>query len=422
MAMFTKNVVIGDVHRVKRPGIGAVFVGKITIGDLAQALTDGDIKYAPKYQRGLKPSEDNVYHPDSLIDIHSDKLLIESKRAEAMAAKYLMALSGEGDRMLFNPDVIWNARREPNRPAADYDETNRRLTLHSTITVPDSAHRHFAYYLLKQWKTDSEAVPDEVVIAEDGETVDKDSLVRWLEKFNPDDADESAILVQVFNVPREMEGKLFDEYNVEGKKPSTSASIDMFSDKTASRRFVAELQKKCEIFGPSEVETRANTIAAASRKITTVSTLDVAIKPFNVKLRGLEKQKEAYADLIAFFCAFYTVWAEHSRHSCRRLPEKPVRICAKPPSRCRTSCSSRCSVSRSRSGRASTRPGRTGGSRPTGVTVWPDWPVMSRSTVSSAARSWLGTVRTPISRAIPVGTARFWSRSSTVMANRRGGA
>ncbi len=311
MAMFTKNVVIGDVHRVKRPGIGAVFVGKITIGDLAQALTDGDIKYAPKYQRGLKPSEDNVYHPDSLIDIHSDKLLIESKRAEAMAAKYLMALSGEGDRMLFNPDVIWNARREPNRPAADYDETNRRLTLHSTITVPDSAHRHFAYYLLKQWKTDSEAVPDEVVIAEDGETVDKDSLVRWLEKFNPDDADESAILVQVFNVPREMEGKLFDEYNVEGKKPSTSASIDMFSDKTASRRFVAELQKKCEIFGPSEVETRANTIAAASRKITTVSTLDVAIKPFNVKLRGLEKQKEAYADLIAFFCAFYTVWAEH---------------------------------------------------------------------------------------------------------------
>ena len=38
MAMFTKNVVIGDVHRVKRPGIGAVFVGKITIGDLAQAL------------------------------------------------------------------------------------------------------------------------------------------------------------------------------------------------------------------------------------------------------------------------------------------------------------------------------------------------------------------------------------------------
>lgn len=311
MAKFTKNVVIEDIHRVKRPGIGDVFVGRITVGDLADALAAGDVKYAPKYQRGMKLSEDNVYDPDSLVDIHSDKLLIETKRAEAMAAKYLIALSGEGTRMLFNPDVIWNARKDPNRPAADYDEKKRQLTLHSTITVPDSAHRHYAYYLLRQWKADSDAVPDEVVIAEDGEAIDKDSLVRWLQAFDPYDDEESAILVQVFNVPRDLEGKLFDEYNVEGKKPSTSASIDMFSDKTASRRFVAELQKKCEIFGPSEVETRANTIAAASRKITTVSTLDVAIKPFNAKLRGLEKHKETYADLIAFFCAFYTEWAVH---------------------------------------------------------------------------------------------------------------
>lgn len=311
MAKFTKNVVIDDIHRVKRPGIGEVYVGRITIGDLAEALAAGDVKYAPKYQRGLKPSEDNVYTADSLLDIHSDKLLIETKRAEAMAAKYLMALSGEGKRFLFNPDIIWNARKEPDRPAAEYHKPSRRLTLHSTITVPDSAHRHYAYYLLRLWKSDEDTIPDEVVVADDGDTVDKDSLVQWLEKFDPFDDEESSILVQVFNVSAQMEGMLFDEYNSEGKKPSTSASIDMFSDKTASRRFVAELQKKCEIFGPSEVETRANTIAAASRKITTISTLDVAIKPFNTKLRGLEKQKEAYADLISFFCAFYSEWAKH---------------------------------------------------------------------------------------------------------------
>lgn len=311
MAKFIKNVVIEDIHRVKRPGIGDVYTGRITVGDLADALTSGDVKYAPKYQRGFKPSEDNVYDPDTLVDIHSEKLLIETKRAEAMAAKYLIALSGEGTRFLFNPDVIWNARRDPNRPAADYDPRHRRLTLHSTITVPDSAHRHYAYYLLRQWKADSETVPDEVVIAEDGESVDKDSLVRWLEQFDPYSDEDSSIFVQVFNVPRDLEGKLFDEYNDEGKKPSTSASIDMFSDKTASRRFIAALQRTCEIFGPSEVETRANTIAAASRKITTVSTLDVAIKPFNTKLRGLEKHKEAYADLIAFFGAFFSEWARH---------------------------------------------------------------------------------------------------------------
>lgn len=311
MAKFTKNVVIEDVHRVKRPGIGPVYVGRITIGDLADALTGGDVKYAPKYQRGLKVSDDNIYDSETLVDIHSENLQIEVKRAEAMAAKYLIALSGEGSRMLFNPDIIWNARADPNRPAAEYDSKRKSLTLHSSITVPDSAHRHYAYYLLKLWHADHETVPDQIVIAEDGESVDSGDLIRWLEKFDPYDEEESSILVEVFNVARELEGKLFDEYNVEGKKPSTSASIDMFSDKTASRRFVAELQKRCAIFGPSEIETRANTIASASRKITTVSTLDVAIKPFSKKLLGLEKQKDAYSNLISFFCEFYNEWAKH---------------------------------------------------------------------------------------------------------------
>ncbi|QYC11438.1 DNA sulfur modification protein DndB [Brevundimonas nasdae] len=311
MAKFTKNVVIGEVHRVKRPFIGPVYVGRITIGDLADALIGGDVKYAPKYQRGLKGSDDNVYDSETLVDIHSDTLLIESKRAQAMAAKYLIALAGDGSRMLFNPDIIWNARLEPNRPPAEYDKGKRTLTLHSSITVPDSAHRHYAYYLLKQWSDNPDTVPDEVVIAEDGEAVDHDDLVKYLEGFDPYDDEESSVLVEIFNVPRDLEGKLFDEYNVEGKKPSNSASIDMFSDKTASRRFVAEMQKKCDIFGPSEIETRANTIAAGSRKITTVSTLDVAIKPFNKKLLGLEKQRDAYANLTSFFCEFYQEWAKH---------------------------------------------------------------------------------------------------------------
>lgn len=310
MAKFTKNVVIGDVHRIKRPGVGYVYVGRISIGDLADALADGDVKYAPKYQRGLKASDDNVYDSDTLVDIHSPTLLIETKRAEAMAAKYLIALSETGNRIFFNPDIIWNARNDPARPA-EFDPKKRELTIHSSITIPDSAHRHYAYYLLRQWSVDPDSVPAQVIIAEDGESVDQGELVEWLEKFAPYNEEESSVLVQVFNVASELEGKLFDEYNVEGKKPSTSASIDMFSDKTASRRFVAALQKRCSIFGPSEIETRANTIAAASRKITTVSTLDVAIKPFSKRLLGLEKKPAEYDDLIAFFCAFYEEWATH---------------------------------------------------------------------------------------------------------------
>jgi hypothetical protein len=112
-------------------------------------------------------------------------------------------------------------------------------------------------------------------------------------------------------VPTALEGQLFDEYNVEGKKPSTSASIDMYTTKTSSRRFVAALMAKCPIFGSSEVETRSNTIGKLSRKLTTIATLDVAIKPFSKRLKELEANKHQYADLVEFFCTFYSEWASH---------------------------------------------------------------------------------------------------------------
>src|SRR4051812_23277374 len=108
MPKFTKNVEIEDVHRVLRPGIGYVAIGRITVGDLAQALIDGDIRYAPKYQRGVSDGHD--FTVETLLDLPSGKSSIDQKRAEAMAAKYLMAVAGK-DRVLYNPDVIWNARR-----------------------------------------------------------------------------------------------------------------------------------------------------------------------------------------------------------------------------------------------------------------------------------------------------------------------
>jgi hypothetical protein len=193
----------------------------------------------------------------------------------------------------------------------EYDPKKRTLTVHTTITIPDSAHRHFSGYLVNAWHEDPDSIPDEVVVAEDGEAIDGGQLREALKEFDPFDDEHSSVFVTIFNVPAEWEGRLFDEYNIEGKKPSTATAIDMFSDKTASRRFVEALMKACPIFDRYEIEMRANTIAAASRKITTVATLDVAIKPFQKQLLGLEKNKTQYADLVEFFSHFYGEWATH---------------------------------------------------------------------------------------------------------------
>lgn len=310
MAKFKKTVQIEDVHRVKRPGIGYVYVGRISIGDLADALAEGDLRYAPKYQRGMKQSDENFFDTDTLLEITNEKLEIQIKRAEAMAAKYLMAKEEHAERMLFNPDVIWNARWDEARPP-EYDAKNRSLTVRTTITIPDSAHRHYAYYLLSQWAANSDSIPDDVVLSEDGASITNGEIEKLLEDFDPYNEEESAVLVQVFNVPKDLEGRLFDEYNVEGKKPSNAASIDMYTDKTASRRFVTALMEKCAIFDRNEVEVRSNTIAPASRKLTTIATLDAAIKPYSKRLLTIEKAKPQYADLIDFFSHFYTEIAHH---------------------------------------------------------------------------------------------------------------
>jgi hypothetical protein len=312
MPKFTKNVTLDAVDKIWRPGIGDVYKGRISVADLAEGLISGDIKYAPKYQRGQKQSDDNDFDSRTLLDITNDKLAIERKRAEAMAAKYLLGFHDDAHREFYNPDIIWNARRGESTKDPLYDPKGRTLTIHSTLTIPDSAHRHYCYYLLYKWHQDPESVPDEVVIAEDGQTVDGGDLQEWAAEFDPNNEEKASTFVTIFNVPADHEGRLFDEYNVEGKKPSAGAAIDMYSDKTASRRFVDALMKKCPIFDRSEIEMRGSTIGAASRKITTVATLDVAIKPFQKKLLELEKtNKGVYADLIEFFTAFYTEWANH---------------------------------------------------------------------------------------------------------------
>lgn len=310
---FVKTLDIGKVDRMYRPGVGEVYKGTFTIGEVAEGLADGELKYAPKYQRGA-PGFD--FDETTLLDVTREELDINPDRAAEMAAKYLMGLDHKSmdpddARELFNVELIWNIRRNDGKKVLDYDPKRRSLTAHSTITVPDSAHRHYMCYLLLRWKQDPAEIPDEVEIAPDGRTVDTLTLRKLLKDWDPFDEETSSFFVTIYNVTPEYEGRLFDEYNVEGKRPTAGAAIDMYSTKTASRVFVTDLMKKCPIFDRGEIEIRRSTIAKASRRITTLATLDSAAKPFQKELLNIKRDKPKYGDLLDFFCSFYTEWASH---------------------------------------------------------------------------------------------------------------
>ena len=309
--MLRQAIRVDDVHRIRRPGLGYVYTGRVTIGALYQGLTDGLIKYAPKTQRGFKATKNvDPEEYDRLLEIFDDRLVLDRRRASAIAVKYLMALDGSANRLLFNPDVVWNARRDPHKPEPNYDPVERQLEVYTTLTIPDSGHRHLAYWLLGLWKDNPARIPREVEIDKDGERVSRVQLLRWLERFDPFDDDESSVLVQVFNLPMELEGHLFDEYNDEGKRASNATSIELYKDKTPSRRFVSSLMEISPLFAGSEIETRSNTIGTGSRKLTTNATLDAAVKPFTRLLLDLEsKDARAHDDLVRFIGAFFEEWA-----------------------------------------------------------------------------------------------------------------
>ena len=312
MSKFKKNIEISNVDRIHRPGIGYVYKGIISLGDLARGLADGNLKYAPKYQRG---AIDDKFDERTLVDVTDENILIDYNRAAQMAAKYLMGFDESHNNPddaveFFNPDVIWNARQLPV-PGNEVEYDKRKLTVHSTITIPDSAHRHYVAYLLLLWHEDSSQIPDAVQISSEGRSVDAKTLRRLITGWDPYDEENSSVFVTIFNVTAEYEGRLFDEYNVEGKKPTAGAAIDMNPTRTSSRKFVTALMEKCAIFDRYQIEIRKSTISKTSHKIATLATLDNAIKPFQQELLKIQQQKKLNEDLIGFFTAFYAEWASH---------------------------------------------------------------------------------------------------------------
>lgn len=300
MSKVSSTITLDDVDRIERRGVGTIFRGVISIADLYQLLKRGTIRYAPKYQRGFKSSEDlPVSEYDRLFLINDAKLQIDPIRARVMAVKFLSGI-------LYTSHVTWNVRDEGDGDV--YDEEQRKATLEGDITIPDTGHRHLAYYTLALWKDHPEEIPE--VVNVDGTAVTEDKIIEMLEGFDPE---TESVFVEAYMLPKQLEGHLYDEFNSDAKPPSNAVAIDLNPDKTPSRRFVYRLMDKSKILAMAEVETRRNTIGNVSRKLVTTPTMEAAMRPYTSQLADLEASAAdgRYHDLIDFFCAFFEEWAHH---------------------------------------------------------------------------------------------------------------
>lgn len=297
--MFESGILLKNVDSIYKPGFGKVYRGVIPILELYKGLIKGDIRYAPKYQRGFKLTQEDLDEKEynQVCLLTDTRLQIDDKRAMEMAVKYL---SGN----LFNTEIIWNARSDNDYDNPVYNKEEKTLQIDSFLTIPDSGHRHKAYYFISEWYRNNESIPEKILV--DGQPVSKNDIIKDLKSL---DIQEAEIFVTIFNLTPKDEGRLYNEFNTEGKKPATAVALDVNPEKTAASRFVYQLMEECDIFKRDEIECHRNTIGTKSRKLTTNATLVSATDLKTKKLLELEKDTNLYDELVNFFCNFFTEWA-----------------------------------------------------------------------------------------------------------------
>ncbi|ORA16399.1 ParB N-terminal domain-containing protein [Mycobacterium asiaticum] len=298
------TAVVKNVHDyVDMPGIGRIYRAVIPVSMLARLLKRSVVRYAPEYQRGFKKVQDDPNTYSVLLPLTDPTLQVSRHRAEEMAVKYL-----RGD--LFSGTVIWNARIEEDDPAPEYDPTTEELRLFGDIVIPDTAHRHLAYYLLTEWKRDEKTIPTRVTVND--VPVEKNEIQKMLIDFDPKKA---SLFLEIYSLSPEKEGWLYDQFNFDARPPQKAVGNTLNPTKTPARRFVlGGLMRVSPVFGDKEVEMRANNIGSDSRKLVTNNTLISAADNFKKLLVNLEKENEktgAYDDFLAFFAAFFNEYANH---------------------------------------------------------------------------------------------------------------
>jgi len=312
------QIIISDVTRILRPGVGPVYRAVVPVSTVYEMLRDGYVKYSPKYQRGFQPGvvdSKSLGDFDQLLPFDSSDIQIKESRAAEIALKYLLANSGRklggALKALYSADLTWNARRGEGRPEPEYDAASRQLAVRTMITVPDSAHRHRAYYLLGRWLAHPSDVPAKVDV--DGTGVPRAEILSLLDQFDLSDHTAHATFVTIYNLDAEREGFLYDEFNSDAKPPAGAKAIALNPEKNPERRFVQRLMQTSPVFDVAEIETERNSIGSKSRKLTTNATLAAAAKQQKRLLENLEVdgQEHRYDDLVAFVTEFFDEWASH---------------------------------------------------------------------------------------------------------------
>lgn len=318
MSVIKASIAVSDVTCINRVGTGPVYRAIVPIEHLHGLLESSTVRYAPRYQRGFKKQSGDI--PESkynqLLPLTHSELDIRAARAQEMAVKYLKAAAGDRGTMLFSSHVTWNARKEPGKKEPEYLEAEKTLKIHTTITVPDTGHRHMGYYLIVHWKIHPAEIPPVVVVND--VPVTKAEIEALVNKIDLSIHNTHSVYVDIYCLPAEQEGWLYDEFNADAKPPARAVALDLNAQKTPSRRFVSSLMDTCDMFSRNEVEFRSNTIASKSRKLTTNSTLESAVKPFLKDLIKAEQQGTGrHQDLVAFCCSFFR---EYGRHYKAALP------------------------------------------------------------------------------------------------------
>jgi hypothetical protein len=147
VSKISANIKLEDVDRIERRGIGYVYRASLSILDLYDSLKRGLVRYAPRYQRGFSGSTDVLESEyDKLFLINDPILQVDAQRARVMAVKYLQ---GSSTARTSRGTCATNDD-EGHDP---YDEEQRTLEITGEITVPDTGHRHLAYFTLGLWST-----------------------------------------------------------------------------------------------------------------------------------------------------------------------------------------------------------------------------------------------------------------------------
>src|SRR5205809_1120803 len=175
MSKLAAPITLDDVMRVRRRGMPFVYRATLAIQEVYKAVQRGKIKYSPVYQRGYKRALLDSLKPDEwkrLLELSNPRLDLDAKKAMAMAVKYLQG-------RLYTSHVTWNVRDVRGAGEPSYDEKQRKLKLDDVdITVPDTAHRHLAYYYLGLWKAEPQEIP--TVVEVDYKLVERKKIVEML--------------------------------------------------------------------------------------------------------------------------------------------------------------------------------------------------------------------------------------------------